>query len=200
MQLDYKIAPVVTAHVGLFNGAGINNPQWQKSPFALSRLVYGTMKGFRAGVKCYGGETAAGDRIANYGVDLRYAGDRYAIETEYVVKDSLTTGVYLSAAYLQGNYCFPANNKMTKYFTPTIRGDAMGYDCFDKGFDVSRLTLGMNIGLQPKQLDAEIRLNYEYFFKKNESEMKDDPYYIAYFERSDKAMFDKFTVELLIKF
>ncbi|MDR1129499.1 MAG: hypothetical protein LBK96_00775 [Prevotellaceae bacterium] len=201
MQLDYKIPRIpLTAHAGVYNGAGINNPQWQKSPFVLSRLVYGTMEGFRAGLKYYGGKTPAGDRIANYGFDLRYAGDRYAVETEYVVKDSVNTGAYLSAAYLQGSYRFPVNGKMAKYITPTLRGDAMGYDFFDRGFDVSRLTLGLNMGLGTKQMDTEIRFNYEYFVRKNESGIRDDPYYAAYFERTDKGMFDKFTVEFLIKF
>jgi hypothetical protein len=49
-------------------------------------------------------------------------------------------------------------------------------------------------------MDAELRFNYEYFMKRNESGMRENPCYSAYFERSDKGMFDKFTVELLIKF
>jgi hypothetical protein len=201
MQLDYKIPHIpLTAHTGVYNGAGINNPQWQKYPFVLSRLVYGKMEGFRAGVKYYGGKTDDGDRIANYGFDLRYAGNRYAIETEYVVKNSMDTGAYLSAAYLQGSCFFPVNRKMAKYITPTLRGDAMGYDFFDRGFDVSRLTLGVNIGLKTKQMDTEIRFNYEYFVRRNESGIREDPYYAVYFERTDKGMFDKFTVEFLIKF
>jgi hypothetical protein len=201
LQLDYKITSVpLTAHLGVYNGAGINNPQWQKSPFALSRLVYGTMEGFRAGVKYYGGRTVAGDRIANYGADMRYADGRYAVETEYVVKDSLNTGAYLSAAYLQASCRFPVKKRMVKYLSPTLRGDAMGYDFFEKGFAVSRLTAGFNIGLDVNYMDAELRFNYEYFMKKNESEMRGNSYYSAYFERPDKGMFDKFTVELLIKF
>jgi hypothetical protein len=200
-QLDYKITGIpLTVHVGVYNGCGINNPQWQQSPFVLSRLVYGTMEGFRAGVKYYGGKTVAGGRIANYGFDLRYAGKRYTLETEYVVKDSLNSDAYLSAAYLQGAYFFPVNTKMARYLAPTVRGDAMGYDFFGRGFDVRRLTLGLNTGLEINRMNAEIRLNYEYFIKKNESKMKEDTYYSAYFERTDKAMFDKFTLEFLIKF
>jgi hypothetical protein len=195
MQLDYKITNTLTAHLGVYNGAGINNPQWQQSPFVLSRLVYGTMEGFRAGVKYYGG-----NKIANYGVDLRYAKDRYAIETEYVVKDSLNSGAYLSAAYLQGSYRFPVNKKIAKYLIPTLRYDGMGYDFFEKGFAVNRLTAGLNIGLDINYMDAELRFNYECFRKENESGMREDSYYSAYFERSDKGMFGKFTVELLIKF
>jgi hypothetical protein len=202
MQLDYKITNIIplTAHVGVYNGGGINNPQWQQSPFVLSRLVYGTMDGFRAGLKYHGGKTTAGDRIANYGFDLRYAGERYTLETEYVVKDSLNTGAYLSAAYLQGAYFFPVNSKMLRYLAPTIRSDAMGYDFFDKGFDVGRLTVGLNTGLAANRMDAEIRFNYECFIKRNEPRLKESLHYAAYFERTDKAMFDKFTVELLIKF
>jgi hypothetical protein len=201
LQLDYKITNTpLTAHLGVYNGAGINNPQWQQSPFVLGRLVYGTMEGFRAGIKYYGGTTITGDKIANYGADMRYAGDRYAVEAEYVVRDSLNTGACLSAAYLQGSYRFPVNKKRVKYLTPTLRGDAMGYDFFEKGFAVTRLTAGLNIGLNVNYMDSELRFNYEYFRKKNESEMRKDPRYSAYFERSDKGMFDKFTVELIVKF
>ncbi|MDR1594742.1 MAG: hypothetical protein LBS43_09735 [Prevotellaceae bacterium] len=158
------------------------------------------MKGFRAGVKYYGGKTVADKRIANYGVDLRYAGDRYNIETEYVVKDSLDTGVYLSAFYLQGACRFPVDKKIARYLTPVLRCDAMGYDFFDKGFAVKRLTLGLNVGLDIDYMDAELRFNYEYFAKKNELAMKENPYYRTYFERTDKGMFDKFTVELFVRF
>jgi hypothetical protein len=52
LQLDHKITSIpLSAYLGAYNGAGINNPQWQQSPFVLSRLVYGTMEGFRVGVK-----------------------------------------------------------------------------------------------------------------------------------------------------
>jgi hypothetical protein len=201
IQLDYKITCIpLTAHLGIYNGSGINNPQWRKSPFVLSRLVYGTMKGFRAGVKYHGGKPTVDDRIANYGFDLRYAGEKYTLETEYVVKDSVNTDAYLSAAYLQSAYFVPVNRKMVRYLAPTIRGDAMGYDFFDNGFDICRLTAGINIGLETNRMDAEIRLNYERFMKRNESGLKEDLYYSAYFERTDKGMFDKFTMELLIKF
>lgn len=201
MQLDYKITGTpLTAHLGVYNGNGISNPQWQKSPFVLSRLVYGTMEGFRAGVKYYGGKTVGGDRVANYGFDLRYAGKRYAVETEYVVKDSVNTGAYLSAAYLQGSYRFPVNGQAVKYLLPTLRGDAMGYSLFDRGFAVSRLTAGLNIGLDVDYMDAELRFNYECFANKNEPGLREDSHYSAYFERADKGMFDKFTIELFIKF
>ena len=112
----------------------------------------------------------------------------------------MNTGAYLSAAYLQGAYYFPVDKKRVKYLAPTLRGDAMGYDFFNRGFDISRLTLGLNIGLDANRMDAEIRFNYEYFIKQNESKMKEDSYYRTYFERTDKGMFDKFTVGFLIKF
>jgi hypothetical protein len=117
-----------------------------------------------------------------------------------VVKDSLDTGVYLSAFYLQGACRFPVDKKIARYLTPVLRGDAMGYDFFDKGFAVNRLTLGLNVGLDIDNMDAELRFNYEYFAKKNEPAMKENPYYRTYFERTDKGMFDKFTVELFVRF
>jgi hypothetical protein len=201
MQLDYRITNLpLTVHLGLYNGSGINNPQWQKSPFALIRLVYGTMDGFRVGVKYHGGKTALDDRIANYGFDLRYSGESYTLETEYVVKDSVYTDVYLSSGYIQGTYILPVKGNLARYLTPTVRVDGMGYGVFDNGFDVCRATAGFNIGLAVNRMDAEIRFNYEYFMKENESGLKENPYYDAYFERTDKALFNKFTLEFLIKF
>jgi hypothetical protein len=205
IRADYSISTKMplSVQVGIYNGTGINNPEWQESPFLLGRLIYGTMEGFRASIKYYGGKnTETGKKIAHYGFDLRYVKNRYKVEAEYVLKDSLYSDIKLSGTYIQGAYSFPVNNKrLLKYIEPALRGDAMGYDVFNGGFDISRMTIGVNFGLDKKPMAVELRLNYEHFFmRKSESDIWDNSYYNIFFERSDKGMFDKISVELMIKF
>lgn len=206
-RIDYVFSDKVpvTLQAGLYNGTGINNPEWQESPFVLGRLIYGTMKGFRASVKYYGGKVKSEEKeakIANYGVDLRYATNRYKIEAEYAIKDSVDTDNALSAAYLQGSYTFPVkNNKFLKYIEPALRADAMAHNMFDNGIDVSRMTLGVNFGLDMKNMAAEIRLNYEHFWlHESKDAILQNIYFHNIFDRSDKGIFDKFSIEFLIKF
>lgn len=200
-RVDYTISKKIpfTLQAGIYNGVGINNPEWQDSPFILGRLVYGTMDGLRASVKYYGGKDIKNNKIANYGVDFRYAKDRYNIEAEYVFRDSIDSDAVLSGAYLQGGYIFPVNkSKLVKYIQPTLRTDIMGYDAFKYGYDISRITVGVNFGLDTKLMTAELRLNYENFITRKG--INNNSNYTAYFNRHDKGMFDKFTIELFIKF
>ena len=206
LSAEYRI-PVkvpITVQAGVYNGMGTNNPEWQDSPFFLGRLVYGTMDGFRASIKYYGGKDTTGLKTAQYGVDFRYATNRYKIEAEWIVKDSLDINDgRLSGAYLQGAYNFPLKNgKKIKYIEPQVRGDVMGYKVFKDGFDVSRLTIGLCFGLDPKLMNAELRLNYEKLFLRGGLDgINNNVRYNAYFDAaSDKRLHDKFTVELLIKF
>lgn len=201
-RFDKKIP--ITLQGGIYNGMGINNPEWQDSPHFLGRVVYGTMKGFRTSIKYYGGKDTADLKTAQYGIDFRYATDRYKIEAEWIIKDSLDVDdSQLSGAYIQGAYNFPiSNGKKLKYIEPQLRGDAMGYKVFKNGFDVSRLTLGLCFGFDRKLMGAEVRLNYEkFFFRGSMDKIRENAGYSGYFDAgSDKRLFDKFTIELLIKF
>lgn len=194
----------ITLQGGIYNGMGINKPEWQSSPHFLGRAVYGTMDGFRTSVKYYGGKDTAGIKTAQYGIDFRYAKNRYRIETEWVIKDSLDVDdSRISSAYLQGAYSFPLKNgKLFKYIEPQLRSDAMGYDVFERGFDVSRLTVGLCFGLDTRPMRAELRLNYEkFFFRGGMDDIRSNARYSAYFDgNTDKLLFDKFTIELFVRF
>ncbi len=189
---------------GVFNGGGANNTSWQDSPAILGRVIYGNMEGFRASVKYYTRKDILKRRVNQYGIDFRYAKNKYRIESELAVKDSVDVeDSRLWGSYLQGAYSFAINNNRTlKYIEPNIRGDAMGYNIFDKGFDMSRITIGVNFGFVPKALNAELRLNYEkLFFRGSKEDIRNSPEYAVYFiNNSDKRMSDKFTIELLLKF
>lgn len=193
-----------TLQAGIFNGAGANKTDWQESPAILGRLIYGTMDGFRASVKYYTRKDTLEKRITQYGVDLRYAKKQYRVEAEFVVKDSINVDKSrLYGSYIQGAYAFPLNkSKILKYIEPNLRTDAMGFNVFDHGFDISRVTLGVNFGLLQKRMNAEVRLNYEkLFFHGSRDNIRSSARYLGYFaSAADKPLSDKFIIELFIKF
>lgn len=203
-QYDFSDCVPFSLMAGVFNGGGANNTDWQESPAVLGRLIYGKMEGFRTSVKYYTRKDTLERRVAQYGVDLRYAKNRYKIEAELALKDSVDVeSRHLWGGYLQGAYSFAINNNQAlKYIEPNLRGDAMGFDIFDKGFDISRITIGVNFGFVQKVLDAELRLNYEkLFFRGSKQEIRNMAQYLGYFStNTDKRLSDKFTVELLLKF
>jgi hypothetical protein len=57
------------------------------------------------------------------------------------------------------------NSKIIYLLTPTARWDFIGKSVFKSMTDANRITLGINAGFEPKQFYAEIRLNYENYFK-----------------------------------
>ncbi len=203
-QYDIKGNIPVSLIAGVFNGQGANNTDWQKHPAILGRVIYGTMDGFRASVKYYTRKDTLDRRVTQYGVDARYAKNRYRIEAELAVRDSVNVeDSRLWSSYLQGAYSFAINNnRALKYIEPNLRGDAMGYNIFDEGFDIGRITFGVNFGFVPKVLNAEVRLNYEkFFFRGTREGIRNAAEYLGYFaNRTDKRLSDRFTIELLLKF
>lgn len=194
----------ITVQAGIFNGAGANKTDWQESPAILGRLIYGTMDGFRASAKYYTRKDTLERRITQYGVDFRYAKKQYRVEAEFVVKDSINVDKSrLYGSYIQGAYSFPLNkSKILKYIEPNLRTDAMGFNVFDHGFDISRITLGLSLGLVPKKMNAELRLNYEkLFFHGSKDNIRSSARYLGYFATAaDKPLSDKFAIELFIRF
>jgi hypothetical protein len=64
-----------------------------------------------------------------------------------------------------------------------------GYDFFDKGFAVKRLTLGLNVGLNVDYMNAELRFNYEYFAKKNELAMNERKSILSHLFRKNRQRY-----------
>lgn len=60
---------------------------------------------------------------------------------------------------------FPVKGNMIHLITPVIRYDLIGESVFRKKVDADRLTMGINVGFEPKQFYSEIRLNYENYFR-----------------------------------
>lgn len=166
--LDYKFGNSVPVDIllGAVNGTGNNNPQWIERPNLVSRVVFGRETGFRATGNLYYGEAENKDNLALYGGELRFNNRNFLIESEYISRnwtDSIR--IHDDGLYVHSYYNVILTDKIVKIITPTVRWDYMGDLIYSGRIDASRMTLGVNIGFEPKQFYSEIRLNYENYFK-----------------------------------
>ena len=179
---------------GMFNGGKINNPEWTDKPSYAFRLIAGSMDGFRSTAKVYKYNSEQLD-LFFWGADVHYANPRLRVEAEAMNRHSNTTGLDLFGTYIQGAYTFNLPGEgMFHCLTPAARWDAMGYDTWNKGLDVNRLTVGINFGLTFIPFDSVLRIDYEQYFLRKGLVFPD-------FDNRDLHVADnKVTVELVVRF
>lgn len=167
------------------NGTGNNNPQWIDRPNYSARIGISPLKNIRLVANYYQGATITEKQLTMTGAEIRYQTKKLLIESEYLQRkfvDTTNKSVFQDAFYIHSYYNFFTNAKMIKMISPVVRWDFMGNSSFANNI-ANRLTAGINFGFEPKQFKAEIRLNYEKYFKK---------YYPTHF--------DKFTIEFIANF
>jgi len=166
---EYKI-PVslpVNLVVGAVNGTGNNNPEWIEKPNLVSRLTVGPDDGFRATGNIYVGENLYRKDLVMFGGELRHTIGSWFIECEYISRnytDTLSVRQKEDGFYIHSYYNFTPESKIIYMISPTARYDFIGSSVFENRIDVSRLTLGINVGFDTKQFYSEIRFNYENYF------------------------------------
>lgn len=166
---EYKV-PVgfpVSLVVGAVNGTGNNNPQWIERPNLVSRLTVGPDNGFRATGNIYYGENLYQNDLFMIGGEVRHTIGSLFIECEYISRkytDTLSVRQKEAGFYIHSFYNFMPESKMISMVTPTARYDFIGSSVFESRIDVSRLTLGLNVGFDTRQFYSEIRFNYENYF------------------------------------
>lgn len=202
--------------LGVFNGSGINNPEWSSTANVIGRIEAGPEKGLRASVAYYDGtaprhnwvsidaepyQLLAEHTLRMVGGELRYDKGNLYLEGEYArryLEREEGGNEVLVAAYLQGYYRFPMRSaRVFEYIAPTARWDmGNGLDYLNlltrlhDHFSANRMTLGLNFGFGSKMTRTEIRLNYEtYFFKDRPTDLF-----------LNKSLQDKFTVEIVAAF
>ena len=187
---------------GMFNGGVINQPRWTDKPSFALRLIAGSMTGFRTTAKVYryNREQQVNTQALNnlyIAADARYANNKMRIETEVMNRHSYITGLDLFGTYIQGAYTFDMPNKeaLIRTLSPAARLDAMGYDVFNSGFDVTRFTVGLNFGLTFLPFDSILRIDYEQYFVQKGLDFPDFVY-----PRDDYVTDNKVTIELIVKF
>lgn len=181
----------LTAEFGLFNGNGINNPAWRTKLSYAARLSLGSMKGFRSTAKVYDLPTSPEIHYFIYGADMRYEGDNWKVETEFMKRDDKVNNIDLSSAYIQGAYSIALKDTyLFKNIMPAVR-----YDFIDQtnnnAFDVSRLTWGIGFGLDKKPFSSLLRIDYEWYFINNQLDI---------LHQYDEMDANKLTVELVYIF
>lgn len=177
---------------GLFNGNKINDPVWTNTPSYSARLRAGNMKGFRTTAKMYKLPKNELINFMFYGFDLRYEAKNWKVETEVMHRENKVDNHKLLSTYLQGAYWFPTHNvKLFKNVIPAVRWDAMGSSETKSDFDVNRLTLGLGFSFTPAPFESLIRIDYEFYFTKNDLSLFD-----SYAEMNS----NKLSVELLLNF
>ena len=167
---EYKIPGEIPVYllVGAVNGTGNNNPQWISKPNLAGRITIGPDKGIRVTGNLYYGEAPDREKLAMIGGEIRYSNGAYFIESEYIRRswtDTLSLNQHDDGLYIHSYYNFIREDKMICMVSPVARFDLIGNSVFSNVVDASRLTLGVNIGFEPRQFYSEIRLNYENYFR-----------------------------------
>ncbi|HQB36827.1 MAG TPA: porin [Bacteroidales bacterium] len=156
--------------LGTVNGTGNNNPQWISKPNFVGRLIAGPEKGFRAVFNLYSGETKDMEKLAMIGGELRYSTGALHLESEYIRRnwtDTLSVRQYDDGLYIHSYYNFIFEEKFFYSIAPVFRWDLIGNSVFNNKINANRITLGVNIGFEPRQFYSEIRLNYENYLTGN---------------------------------
>ncbi len=191
---NFKIDAVpASIEFGAYNGNTINDPVWREKLSYGGRFELGSMKGLRSTIKFYNYLNTPKVHYFFYGADLRYGGDNWKVETEFMKRDNKDVDEdQMSAYYVQGAYAFPLKETyLFKNIVPAVRWDAIDKHRNEKGFDVDRLTVGLGFGLTKKYFSSILRFDYEWYFVNRELDI------LNLYEEMDA---NKFTIELLLNF
>ena len=212
----FRAGVPMKAYVGIFNGSGINNPQWGKKVNAVGRIEIGGSEGLRGALAYYDGytplqlkvkesdggktEERVQTRLRMAGLELRYVRGGLFVEGEYArrILDMGAAREVMTAALVHAYYRFGLPEKaLPQYIAPIVRWDLGNNDDHlnvttrqREAFDANRLTVGANLGFGEKLIRSEVRFNYEkYLFGKKPSDFA-----------SERAFHDRFTIEIVASF
>lgn len=185
----------IALETGVYNGDGINNPEWTQSPAFGGRVSFGSMDGFRATAKIYKSEITHNEDYLYWGIDARYENNSFKFETEFMAKENIANIEEmrdLYAVYAQALYKIYLAGGSVKAINPCFRWDAMGYDIQDSGFGINRITIGANMVFNTPIGSTVLKLNYEHYFKQTQD--------LDALFGSERNKESKLSVELLLSF
>ncbi len=212
----FKAGVPMKVYAGVFNGSGINNPEWGKKVNLVGRWEIGGSEGLRGSLAYYDGytplqlkvkETDGGrttesvqTRLRMAGLELRYVRGGLFVEGEYArrILDMGAAREVMTAALVHGYYRFGLPERaFARYIAPIVRWDlGNNIDYLNtstrqrEAFDANRITVGANLGFGEKLIRSEVRLNYEkYLFGRKPSDFA-----------SNRAFHDRLTLEVVASF
>jgi hypothetical protein len=167
---DYKFNSGIPLNIiaGFINGTGNNNPQWTKRPNFVSRIVAGGERGLRFAANIYEGEALNRLDLLMTGWELRFTTEKFLIESEFVSRrwnDTSAIKFHDEGFYIHSYYLFPLKGEIFKSVRPVARWDRIGPHILSNNQQADRITFGLTFALDPKLYQAEIRIDYENYFK-----------------------------------
>lgn len=190
----------VTLSLGAFNGAGINNIEWDDDINLTGRIQIGGDRGVSGGASIYYGNTLYDQVATIYSGEIRYSSDNLFIEANYQQRTIDTNGEKQTtkAGLIEGYYTFKTpDSRLFDSYAPTVRydfGEGMLYSNLSSGeveeHDAGRISALMNFMLKGSKIRSRFSVGYEKVF------MSDKPTDIA-----DNPLFqDRFTVAMTVAF
>lgn len=169
---------------GMFNGSGLNNPEWVNAPNYAFRTSIGLKPFLNISGNYYTGKMD-GNNVHLYNIGSHITVGKLFLDFEIAQKnttDTLNNSVTAQSFFVYGLYHFEINKKIIKRITPAIRYDAFDSNINKEGFEPGRITAGLTFGFSKLTL-ADLRFNYEKCFYKELPNLD-----------------DKITAELIVKF
>lgn len=203
----YNLLFPAKTYIGLFNGSGINNPEWSNSVNMNIRQEFGGNEGLKVSGSYYFGKCQNQYRTDMWDIEMRYKYKDLLLESEFAQHIFTSFRKQRSSAWvIQGSYNFMLpENKLAKSVLPVFRYDLakdMVYkaDTGEKneiiasnvyGVDnVQRVTAGVNFRMTNKPVQAEVRFQYEHYIMNNRP--------VDF--KTSQLLHDKFTVEIVACF
>lgn len=163
--------------VGVFNGMGYKNTPF-KTPNYSARVRLHPYEGLRFVAQYYGGRNILQNPLNTWSVECAYENESFLIEVAYFNRQVK----FIDSNFVEKNegilvetyYKFPLKNAgFLHYITPTVRWDMLGNQIFQEPIQLAGLTMGINLGIDKRFFKAEVRLNYEKYFKQVISNRQD---------------------------
>ncbi len=182
-RLGKKETPLMLG-AAIFNGDGINNPQWN----AISKMSYlarfqlgDTRKGVSGGANAYYGNTQTEQEIQIYSGEVRYQTEQLFVEAIYSqrrLRANFGDGPLdlFQGVTFQGYYTIPTpKSKAFKNVAPLLRWDgATGISYQDVNTGVAskvnahRITPAVNIAMKGEKVRTRLSVAYEKVFTKHQ--------------------------------
>ncbi len=163
--------------IGVLNGMGFQNISFEK-PNYNGRIRLFPMKGLRLVAEYYGGYNMQKNPLNTFGFECTYEYKSFFIEAEYIQRqvEFIDSGFTRKTEGLMAETYYKFALKKAGFIhsiTPTLRWDMLGNQIFNEQLQLGRVTAGVNFGIDKSFLTAEIRLNYEKYFKHIVTDRKD---------------------------
>ncbi|MCL2417504.1 MAG: porin [Bacteroidales bacterium] len=195
---DYRLfagnVPIVLSGA-VFNGAGINNPEWRSiSDFGYAlRVMIGSFDNMRLSLRTHHSTVANDVRNRLYAIDFRYFNNGFAIDTEIISANLISPGVSDRRLgwCIQASQIFRTDREIVNYIEPAVRWDMMVAE-HGRWSDANRLTLGVNLGFNQIYRRTQLRLNYEMYFVNED--------WTAFYFGNPRHSHDRIILELRLNF